>query len=229
MSDLEKSSSDSKKSSPRRLLAKIGSFKKAKSAPPSLNSSPDRRSSLGSIYAPRNTLECFWCKSNLSVDGDKVLAIKCTCNPSVYFCSKLCHRSHWVDPSSGQCKLINFKDLDEKIGWEEDDYVHNIKVVKSTVEFPVKIMDVMNHLYELQAFRLDIDMKDILITVSNLNKTEKYTLSVIPKNKNAFDLYFIDGYEFSFHEYNKFLQAFQPYFRSDIIPNAITIRLKNND
>ena len=233
---MEKSNSDSKS---KKLLLRLSGSRKVKSAPTSPNSSPQRvliqqKSNLSlSVYCPRNIQECFWCRKKMLVDGDKMLAVKCSCCPPMYFCSKLCHRSHWIDPISGQCEMYTFikdnvSDLDSPITWkEEEEYVHDIKEVKNTLYFPVNITTVIKYLTDLQAFKLDLNMNDLLVSVSNLNITSNYTLAVIPKSRYMFEFLFIDKIDFNFSEYNKFLQMCKPYFRSQNIPQMLTQRLIN--
>lgn len=180
-------------------------------------------------------LNCFWCKKKLQIDDNKILAIKCTCYPPMYFCSKLCHRSHWVDPISGQCKMytfmrldqngVKFTDLDSPITWKESEYVHPVKDFENTLQFPVTISQVMKYLKELQAFKLDINASELLLSVSNLNITSNYTVAIIPKSRYIFEFLFIDKVNFSFSEYNTFLQMCETYFRSENIPELLTLKL----
>lgn len=233
---IEKSKSEPKKSSPKRLLLMM-SPRRSKSAPSSPNQSPHRRSSLSTIYSPRDMFQCFWCRKKLLIDDNKVLGVKCTCHPSMYFCSKLCHRSHWIDPASGRCDLfdfvktgkngVQFSDLDSPITWKEQEYVHDIKDVENTLHFPIKISDMLAIMTELQAFDLNVDITNLMISVSNFNNISYFTLAVIPKSRYKFEFAFISKYELTFPEYNRFLQMCKPYFRTKKIPELITSKLIN--
>ena len=93
-------------------------------------------------------LGCEYCKRQMEIKRleptKKVyfLAIKCTCNEHKYFCSRLCHRSHWLNLaiSERRCEMFYFKNipnyakvngeiiylnvLDEPLTWRDVEYIH---------------------------------------------------------------------------------------------------------
>ena len=95
-------------------------------------------------------LECEYCKNPLTMrrlEPTKkwyFLAIKCTCKKYKYFCSRLCHRTHWVDlaTSDRRCEMFYFKNipnsvkvkrevvylnvLEEPLAWRDVEYIHLI-------------------------------------------------------------------------------------------------------
>lgn len=230
-------SSDVKKSSPKRLLLKL-SPRRIRSAPSSPNNSPrlPKASSLSSIFIPPEpqiNYICQWCESNLNIKMDKMLAIKCTCNPSMYFCSKLCHRSHWIDPSIGRCQIFKFKDIDSDINWDESKYVLNKSEYTDKIKFPVStetFFDILDHLHP---FKDNIDFNELFKTIANLNLLYSYKLMIVPIFKDSFYLEYSNKKSLRFGEYNILLQELSPYFRNDKIPELITMEIqkkqKNQD
>jgi len=221
--ELVKSKSDSSK---RRFFIQGLKSKKSKSAPVSPNVSPSRRSSLASIYSPRDIYSCFWCKSKLQTNEDSVLAIKCGCHPPMYFCSKLCHRSHWVDPSNGRCNQILFANIDLTLRWDESEYVHARTTVEDTLTFPIDTKILSNAISALQLFKDNINMADITTAIANINYVLSFKIAVIPLSKHNFELVFINKESINFGEYNLILKTLDSFFRSPNIPDLLTNKLK---
>jgi hypothetical protein len=105
----------------------------------SLNSSP-LRSKISSPISDFYYLKCSGCNvKKLEVNNNEqlILAIKCTCQPAKYFCSRHCHRCHFI--SDRCCEYFSFDDVDMKIHnptkskhinnldipitWEEEEFV----------------------------------------------------------------------------------------------------------
>ena len=93
-------------------------------------------------------LACEYCKNPMTMKQleptKKIyfLAIKCTCKKYKYFCSRLCHRTHWIElaTSERRCEMFYFKNipssvkvkgkvvylniLDEPLTWRDVEYIH---------------------------------------------------------------------------------------------------------
>jgi len=227
MSDLKKSMSDSskrKKISPKRILLRL-SPRRPISAPVTPQQSPNRRSSLSYTYSPRDVFTCFWCKKKLEQTKDKVLAVKCDCQPSMFFCSKTCHRSHWIDPSVGRCTHINFDNLDEPLSWDDIDFCHFKHNLENTLHFPINTSQLLEIFAEIKPFKDDCKMEDVMICIANFNFTSSFNIAVVPLSKHKFRFLFENKPFITFGDYNRFLQIIEPFFKSPKIPSIVTQHL----
>jgi len=129
--------------SPLRLLSKsTSSSSTSTSTSNSLESSPLRRYNISTNdYYFLKCAECFVKKLETNHHQTHILAIKCTCEPPKYFCSRHCHRCHFI--SQRQCDYYSFDNVDLKIHnpdkskyfnnldvvitWDETDYIHNLE------------------------------------------------------------------------------------------------------
>lgn len=217
------------RSSPKRLLLKLSPRRNSKSEPTTPNHSPKRKSSLSQIHSPRDLFSCWWCKKSLKQEGDKILCIKCDCNPSAYFCSKICHRSHWIDPSSGRCSHLKFENFDSELSWDQTEYVFNKFELEKTIYFPITVDCLSKSIRELGIFKKDMDINELMTVIANFNFSQNIKITILPLSKNRFELKFLDKEYINFGEYNRILQLFKNYFLKNgakLLTNKIILEQK---
>jgi len=198
------------RTSPKRFLLKL-SPRRSRSAPVS----PKRQSSLSNIYNATKELECQWdgCVTKksknpvkLDIKNDKFLAVKCTCFPSKYFCSKRCHRAHWI---SKRCHLIKFNRLSDPLSWDDKEFVHLISkynIVDSYINANMvfTFMDTI--------FLEDIYFEDLNNALVKINEELDCNLAIIPKRCARFRLAFVEKKVITVDECIILVKYLTPFF-----------------